>query len=300
MNWQSVRLWWRAFRSRASLLRLLEALGVLWLLVEATTFFHAPLGEWFRGVWWLFPILGIAVAAKSAWPRLRVSSVLSNRDVRITVAVTDIFDEEGDVVISSNSTFDTDIQAGVISEKSIQGQFTRKHLSSVAALDALLKTQLTGLPFEELDARKGKQKRYDIGTVCRIDTNGPTAYMVAICHMNPHGNAEGSIQYLQDALPLIWEFIREKGRKEKVRIPVLGTGFSRISERREMIIKDIIRSFTASCAEATFSDELIICIDPADFTKHAIDLDEIGEFLTFQCRYVDFSGTMKRGLGTEV
>ena len=300
MNIQKIKLWWNAFFSWNSLLRIFESFGVLWLIIEASSFFSQDLGEWFKGIWWVFLTIGIIFAIISTWPRLRINSVVTNRDVYITIAVTDIFNEKGDIIIPSNTAFDTDIQSGLISPRSVQGQFTNKYVSSITSLNSAIESQLTDMPFRELTERKGKQKQYEIGTVCRIETTGPTAYMVAICHMNKHGTAEGQFQYIQDALPRLWQFIAQRGQKEKLCIPIVGSGFSRVSEKREKIIKEIIKSFIASCAESTFCDDLVICIHPSDFLKHKIDLVELKDFLTYQCRYTDFSGGLTQGIGTEV
>lgn len=277
---------------------LFGSLGVLLTSVEAARLISHNSAELVKSIWWIFLGIGLVLVLFKSYPRTRISSRLQGRDIQITIAVTDIFKELGDIIVASNSTFDTDIQGGIISAKSIQGQFTQKFLPSVSELDKLLDRELEKADYEEVANRKGKTKKYDIGTVCRIDTSGPTGYFVAICHMNEYGNAEGKFQFLQDSLPRIWEFIAKKGRKENIRIPILGSGFSRVSEKRETIIMEIVKSFIASCSESSFCEDLVICVHPNDYGTNKVDLGMLEDFLEYQCRFTDLSGRAQTGIGT--
>jgi hypothetical protein len=63
--------------------------------------------EWFIGV----------VVLWTLWERRPITSVserLAGRDIELEIKVGDLFEEEGAKVISINTTFDTDIDGGVI------------------------------------------------------------------------------------------------------------------------------------------------------------------------------------------
>jgi hypothetical protein len=116
---------------------LLTALGALWLLTELLVFFElAPNAvTWLKAHWWLFAVGGVAWAFWENRPRHSVSCALKNRDVRIEVRVEDMFSGNSSLIVGCNTSFDTDMANGIISEKSIQGQFTKRFYSNVAHLD---------------------------------------------------------------------------------------------------------------------------------------------------------------------
>lgn len=299
MKIQSLRIFLRNLVSARSALRLLETFGGLWLLLEVTAFFSADAANKIRPFWWAFLLLGLGIAAWGSIPRLRRRCKLNERDVCVELVVGDIFEEPGDLVVGSNTTFDTETHDNLISPSSIQGKFTLKHFPARSDLDSILDRELDGKPHETVQKR-GKTKRYPIGTVCSLATSSYTSYWVAIADLNPHGAASGSFQKLRDALPELWQHIAERGSRSSIRLPVLGSGFSRIHEPRSRIIKEMIRSFIAACSESSFCEHLLIFIHPKDFVQHEIDLDEIERFLIYQCAYTDFAAQGDRGAGTGI
>jgi len=81
-------------------------------------------------------------------------------------------------------------------------------------------------------------------------------------------------------------------------MPVLGTGYGRLSQPREEIVRETIRSFIAACSEHTFADKLTIVITPQDVANHHISLDELGSFLRHVCQYASFSENNRPAVGT--
>lgn len=262
-------------------------------------FFSQETAESIRPYWWMFLMVGLGIASWQAWPRLRRHYKLNGRDVTIELVVGDIFSGPGDLVVGSNTTFDTDTQDGLISHTSIQGIFSDRYFSSRSDLDALLDSQLDTLAAEEV-TKKGKTKRYPMGTVCRVAVSGHSSYWLAIADLNEHGNARGTFQNLRDALPRLWDHISQRGSRGPLRMPVLGSGFSRLPEPRERIIKEIIRSFIAACSECTFCDRLLIYIHPDDYRKHKLDLEDLDRFLQYQCLYTDLASPDTIGQGTGI
>jgi hypothetical protein len=82
--------------------------------------------------------------------------------------------------------------------------------------------------------------------------------MLAITNINEYGVASASYGDLKLALTYLWLFIGRRGLKENIVIPIVGTGFARLPQTREEIIREIIKSFIAACSESTFSDKLTI------------------------------------------
>ena len=81
-------------------------------------------------------------------------------------------------------------------------------------------------------------------------------------------------------------------------MPVLGTGFSRIQETREEVLREIVQSFVAACSEWVFCEKLTIVISPSDAAMHNISIEEIGSYLTHVCRYTRYSSGSSDASGT--
>ena len=266
---------------------MLQALGVLWGVVELSSFFSDEFEDAIKPYGLAVPLAAIILGVLFSWPRTSHRYSLKGRDAVIEIIIGSVFKGKGEIVLGSNTTFDTSFDNDLISPTSMQGAYTlRNFKGDVIELDRLLEEQLQlqGVSGDSVD-KPGKKHRYPIGTVCRIQGPRETSYWLAIADITPNGIANSNFQNLKDALPKLWEYLAVKGARQDIRMPVLGSGFSRIRESREDIIKEIVRSFVAACAEATFCERLSIYIRPEDVTKHDIDLDELKRFLECQCLY---------------
>ena len=268
----------------------LSWLGAMWLLVEIGVFFWAPIADIVRPLWWVFLGMGAAFGLVRAWPRTAVSDRVRGTDVIVTIRVGDLFARPGNVIVGANTTFDTSIEDGTITHRSVQGQLlTRKLCNSVDHLDREIDRALQGEPFEErtaADKPYGKRRSYPIGTVARIQCNGGRhAYLVAIATLNTNRVAQGSRQDLLDALPRLWEHIRTRGSLEPLVSPVLASGSARVQAPREVLVREIVRSFVAANRAGKLCEELTIVLRSADFLKGQYDLKELGRFLAYECEY---------------
>jgi len=292
--------WVRNLLSVRAVAAVLSAFGTLWLLVEVTAFFFqaTTVPDWLRAHWWLFAILGAGIAAARCWPKTSVAYNLNGRDVSVEIAVGDVFAFSGALVIGSNTTFDTRVSPTLIAANSVQGKFTTTYYSDETQLDSELVAGLNGVRSEQLQGqRQGKAVRYPIGTTVRLNPKGRRTYFVAIADINEHGVADGSFEKLRVALAELWVHVGSKGLKEPLIMPVLGTGFSRLTQTRAEVVREIVKSFVAACSERVFVDRLTIVISPTDMTKHRLSLDELGAFLKHTCIYTDFSGGSRNAAG---
>ena len=295
--------WVRNLFSVQAITAVLSAFGALWLLVQITAFFFqsttAP--DWLRDHWWLFAIGGGAIAAARCWPKTSVLYKLNGRDVSVEIAVGDVFSFSGALVVGSNTTFDTQVSPTLIAANSVQGTFTRKYYSNEDQLDTELAAGLNGVPSEPLQGqRQGKALRYPIGTTVRLNPKDRTAYFVAIADINEHGAAEGSFEKLRVSLAELWVYVGARGPKEPLVMPVLGTGFSRLTQTRAEVVREIVRSFVAACSERVFVDRLTIVLSPTDMTEHRLSLDELGDFVKHMCVYTEFSRNTHHAAGVPV
>lgn len=284
--------WGRNLLSVRAISSVLASFGALWLAVEIAAFFfqETTIPERLRGYWWLFAAAGVTIAAARCWPRTWVAHKLNGRDVTVEIAVGDVFSFPGALIVGSNTTFDTRISRRLIAEDSVQGAFTKKYYADEAHLDNELLVGLSDIEFQQLQgSREGKDKRYPVGTVVRLDPQSRRAYFLAIADINEHGVAEGSFEKLRVSLAELWVYVGSRGLKEPLVMPVLGTGFSRLTQTREEVVREIVRSFVAACSEKVFTDRLTIVLSPKDLAKHRISIDELGSFLRHLCVYTDFS-----------
>lgn len=280
---------------------LLSSFGALWLIVVIADHFfkNTNIPETIESLWWLFFLVGFIIAVWICKPILLVRARLRDRDVHIEIAIGDVFAFDGSIVVGSNTTFDTRVSTDLISESSVQGQFTRRYYHGEAQLDAEVTASLNGLPYNHLNGtRVGKSKRYPIGTVVRLNPKGRIGYLTAIADINEHGSASGNFDALKICLAELWLFIGDHGGKEALIVPVLGTGFTRLPHKREIIVQEIIKSFIAACAERTFSDKLTIVIGENDAIKNKISLSDLGDYLNHVCNYAEFSSNSSERIGT--
>ena len=295
----SVAYWEHGFSWQKAIAAVLSSFGALWLLLEIVSFFSGQASVTIKEYWWLFLISGLIAAFWLNRPIHEVSCHLTGRDVLLRICVGNLLKIDGAKVIASNTTFDTDTASGLISPKSLQGQFTSANYSSVSHLDHDLSAALSGRDSVPSPAAKlGKANVYPIGTVASVAPKGNTAYFVAIAPLNSNGVATGTFEDLKVALPFLWEHITNAGSIDPLVVPVLGSGFARLPEKREEIVREILKSFVAACASRRFTNSLTIVIHPKDFYQYSVDLGELGAYLRHTCKYSEYGVGTRVGLGT--
>jgi len=222
-------------------------------------------------------------------PKLSVTQQLPLMDVNIEIRVADIFDLEGAYVIGTNTTFDTEIGNDLISETSIQGQFTKRFFHHYKELDDILNSRLANKPSTILPSvKKGKHESYEMGTVVKITTIRGSAYLLVMATLNENGVANTTLEDIKISLSQLWNFISMNGGTEPIIIPILGSKYGRLTEKRDQIINEIAKSFILACATRKFTEKLIIVIHPIDYIKWNLDLNELKIILEYQCRYSNF------------
>ena len=282
-----------------------QTYGFFWLILEPLSCFAPQTTDLSRGNWILFSLYVVAAllcAIGRCSPTSLVSCRLNGRDVSIEIRVDDIFNMEGAFVISTNTTFDTEISNDLISEDSLQGRFTLKYYrKKMEYLDHVLEEQLKNQKFTLMeDNRKGKKKRYDPGTVVKLHLENQVTYLVAVADMNEHGVATGSFEKIIECLGKLWHYIGEQGALGHLVVPVLGTGRARINVPREDMIREIIKSFITACSEKKFSEKLTIVISEGDYREYKIDLEELGNYLRHHCKYTVLKNKADTGEGEAI
>ena len=98
----------------------------------------------------------------------------------------------------------------------------------------------------------------------------------------------------------MWQFISEYGQYGEIVIPIIGFGLGCVNKIRNELVREIVKSFTASISEKKFCEKLTICISPNDFLKHKVDLNEIDEFIKYHCKFTEFADNSEPRVGTSI
>lgn len=282
--WQSIRTssYWRyAIFSVDGIKTFLAVLGTAWGLIELSDYFHLVQREQFP--WYALPLLllvALFVVCLTRRPVHRIAYKLHGKDIAVEVRIGNVFKIPGQKIISSNTTFDTDLSNGIISTQSVQGQFTTQfYPGATDRLDAEIDRGLSGKQYQQYNKPAGKQKRYPIGTTVKIKQGNEVFYLLAMSQMNTSNVAQTNLGDLLLALDELWEFIKTQGDKEDIVIPLIGTGHGRIPTNRKQLLARIAQSFTKASEQVTFSNKLAIVIHPNDVKNFSINLFEVKDLL---------------------
>ena len=220
-------------------------------------------------------------------PTQSVSVRVPNKDCSVEVRIGDILDHTGAVVISTNTTFDTDTGSGLISAKSLQGQFEAKFfLGKSTELDRMVEDGLSGKTFEDRpNKQKGKTKNFPMGTVVPLNTHGRTFYFCAMATLSDAGTASTTESDLHAALDRLWSFVRTEGELQELAVPLIGTGRGRIGLTRERVIELIALSFKQATIDGVLTHKLAIVVHPDDAKNFQINLWEIRDDLSRLMRH---------------
>lgn len=273
--------WVYALWSVDSIKTFMAVVGGIWLFVDILSTLKVFDKDKFP-LWYLIPIavIGVFVVIITRRPVKKITYKYPGQDLKIEVRIDNLFEVPGQKVISTNTTFDTDIAGGIISPNSLQGQFTEKFFQgNLPALDAELNRGLSGSPFTQIQKQAGKTNRYDFGTTVKFNLSGQFFYWFAMADLNQNNTAKTTLKNVQQALDGLWEFMENKGEKLTTVIPLIGSGLGRLATSRKKLIAIIAQSFINASENQIFSDRLIIVVNPTDVEKSGLNLFEAKDLL---------------------
>jgi hypothetical protein len=265
-----------------------SCLGAIWLLLEMLSFFH--LIEQTRiPSYGIFLAIGLSIlfVIFTRRPVSKICYKIPHKDITVEVVIGDLFSINGQKIISTNNTFDTDMSSGLIAANSLQGQFSNKYFpGNIGELDKKIEDALNGIEFSSVENPLKKDKRYDIGTVAKIISGREKFYLLAMAELNSNGTADsGGLPNIRRALDAVWKFIASHGENDPIVIPLLGTGRGRVSTPRKKMIEIHAQSFIDASKDRIFSNKLIIVIWPDDAKNFEINLFEIKDYLVHSLEY---------------
>lgn len=273
--------WAYALWSVDSLKTFMAVVGGVWLFVDIFSTLKIFDKEKLS-LWYIIPLalIGLLIVIFTRRPVKKITYKYPGQDLKIEVRIGDLFDIPGQKIISTNTTFDTDIASGIISPKSLQGQFTEKFFpGNLSALDAELNKGLHELPTTRVQKQSGKTEKYALGTSVKFNLSGQFFYWFAMADLNQNNTAKTTLKNIHQALDGLWEFINSRGEKLVTVIPLIGTGLGRLATSRKKMIAIIAQSFISASEDQIFSDRLVIVVHPSDVEKSGLNLFEVKDLL---------------------
>lgn len=209
-------------------------------------------------------------------PLTKFSYRLRNKDNRIEIKVTDIFEEPGSIVVPVNDCFDMCLNGNVMKANSIQSQVIKKYYSG---------------KYEHLEsdisAKVNIGNKHSIGKTIETEQQSKKFYLVVNSKKKENCRVESEIDDFILTLNGLWEYIAyESSRDKQVNIPVISTQHGRETMLTRMTaVKEIVASYIEHSKTRDICERLTICIHPDDIDRFAIDLDELNEYLKFTSKH---------------
>lgn len=278
--------WKLSFSIRRFFMHWFTVFAIMWTLIDFVAFFFGEDQDkpW-KSVVWIVIGVSVLMALWMSRPRLIRKVRLKDMDVTIKIVVDDLFRRKGSAVIVPVNTY---FKLDDIDDKAIVIQYRNVFYSNHIEFDRQLREQLKDEPCTQGVLQGEQVNSYSPGTVARLQTTHrriKAAYIVATAELNEHGRAKPDRFLLQLALHELWKRIAERGRKEPLAIPVIGSGRGRINVTRYELIHDITYSFLQAIKDNKFTEELTIVIHPRAFIQNEYSLDEMEEYLRFVSKF---------------
>lgn len=285
----------KKFPFKTFFLNFLSSLSVIWLPTEFTLTFVKAFEKAVHFKIWYFAasvVIALFWAIYKSWPRHSFTCKVKNRDVNITLKVGDVFKDEGYIVVPINDKFNSHLNGNVLKLKSVQSRLIKDFFhSDPALLTTKIQQQLQqpiydSYKYADLDG----STRYQMGTIACVEIDDRIFFLVVNSKVRQDNDSRvfSTRDDLDNTLANLWMFASSNCHRGNIAMPVIGTGNARSPVPRDQVVKEVIKSFLASCSEGNYCNRLTIYIYPDDFADNKIDFDELCEFITYQCKYTEF------------
>lgn len=278
---RTLAYWRYALFSGEAIGKFFAVVGILYLCVDLGDAFNIYKKDQYRYYGLIIlVVLALMYVLSTRRPLSRVSYKIPEKDFAVEVLIGDLFNIPGEVIISTSSTFDTEMSLGLIAVTSLQGQLATNYFNGqTAEIDRQIEMSLSRDQFTINDKRPGKKKEYPIGTVARVSAHSKNFYLVAMSHMDENGNASSDLKMIDEALEKLWMNLASKAEIGDIVMPLMGTGRGRVAYPRKKMIERIAQSFTDACRQRAFSNKLIIVVRPEDASKFSLNLFQVRDYL---------------------
>lgn len=229
-------------------------------------------------------LLCLVWAVVRSRPTVAVHQEFARPRMSVTVGPGDLFDESAHLVVGFSDTFDTDVRDGVvISGTSVQGQLLERRYDGDLRrlddeLDAALGATVPVARETRADKPYGKLDRYPVGTVAVLGSRPRLVFGVAHSRLGNDCVARSSTEELWLSLGRVWDAVYRHGQLDRVAVPLIGSGLSRLHGLdEESLLRLILLSFITHSRERVICRELRVVLRPAELER--VDLTEVAAFL---------------------
>lgn len=273
--------WHYALFSGEAIGKFFAVMGILYLCVDLADAFNIYKKDQYKYYGLVILVmLALMYVLSTRRPLSRVSYKIPQKDFAVEVLIGDLFKIPGEVIISTSSTFDTDMSSGLIAVTSLQGQLATNYFNGqTTEIDRQIEVSLLREQFTINEKRPGKKQEYPIGTVARVSSSSKNFYLVAMSHMDENGNASSDLKMIDEALEKLWANLASKAEIGDIVMPLMGTGRGRVAYPRKKMIERIAQSFADACNQRAFSNKLIIVVRPEDASKFSLNLFQVRDYL---------------------
>lgn len=278
---RTLTYWRYAVFSGEAIGKFFAVMGILYLCVDLADAFNIYKKDQYSYYGLIIlVVLALMYVLSTRRPISRVSYKIPHKDFAIEVLIGDLFKIPGEVIISTSSTFDTDMSSGLIAVTSLQGQLATNYFNGqTTEIDRQIEVSLSREKFTTNNKRPGKKKEYPIGTVARVSAHNKNFYLVAMSHMDEKGNASSDLKMIDEALEKLWVNLASKAEIGDIVMPLMGTGRGRVAYPRKKLIERIAQSFTDACNQRAFSNKLVVVVRPEDASKFSLNLFQVRDYL---------------------
>ncbi len=227
-------------------------------------------------------------------------------DVKIEISMSDIFSNNGEIVVPCNTTFSG--RKEVIGGRSIQTQMTDRlrfpkgeEIPGGNGGEYFERTVGEALQRPECRSRRlpGQKelagKLYDIyefGTMAPVsfpvDGKPRHVILLAVAEMLEPDKPMTDGQRLMKSIDDMWEQIaRSRTREQTLVVPILGTGSAGITDKpQQTVARYILRTFADNASRLGIR-KLVLSVYPQDYLDDKINLEELRCYADYLCRFPD-------------
>lgn len=258
----------------------LQALGVLWLLLEVASYFFSHLIKARGSLFYTFIVIAVVWAIGRSFPTLKYKKKSKASNVVIEVKVGDLLSEPGNIAFGCNDYFDTEPEK-VVGSRSLIAQLVQKSFDgNHASLDSRItdfldKQGISGIT--AFDKSLGKSQRFAIGTVAVILANQRKVFLISFTKTGSDNNTTVSKDDLWTSLTALWAAIGKHGYAEPISIPAWGGGLARFAASRLSLIQLAMLSFVIATRESIISRKLTLIISESDYDPQ--EMTEVIQFI---------------------
>lgn len=265
---------------RKLIVNTLTALGLIWLLIEPTSFFIEPFNKFTSKNHYIFIliiIVSLFYGVIKSLPKIKVSKQFKNLGTTVKIEIGELLEKDGNLIIGSSDYFDTSTS----NTNSIKTQLISKYFKgAVNNLDSQIDSSLEEqnlLGIENTSKTIGKSNKFDIGStaVINIPSNEKIqVFLSVICkvvYIRSKKTKQSDYKMLNLALENIWTTIKNKNNNKDIYTPILGAGLTGLSFSKLTLSQLIITSFLLDSKSTKIGKSLTIVIPERNYSPEIFE-----------------------------